>query len=285
MGAIRGVLLVMVSVLLFLALLIGNTFLTLTLSLDYDHVKTELNSTIGSVSMDGTNLEQVMKKKYPAMESYCKDNSEYVFKDDNSGYTFSTPCHIVAQGSEAVINYGANSFVEKIYYEDYDCEFWDCFKKTGSPLFLISEKARNYWNSKFYFALIASAVLITLVFFLVEKKSNLFIVAGGLLIISALPFMKLDWALSFISDKSFLELLTVFFSKAYTVFLIALISGIIILSTGILLKLFGIGFNISNLLSRFQKKDVKKEKKFSKNEAQQIMKKEIPKKIKDKKSK
>jgi len=285
MGAIRGVLLVIVSVLLFLAFLIGNTFLTLTLSLDYDNIQTELVSSVRNAAENEINLNEVMTKNYPAMESYCKNNSEYVFKDDNSGYTFSTPCDIIAQGSEAVINYGANSFVEKIYYEDYDCEFWDCFKKTGSPLFLISEKARNYWNSKFYLALIASVVLIILVFFLVEKKSNLFIVTGGLLIISALPFMKLDWALSFISEKSFLELLTVFFNKAYTVFLITLISGIVILSIGILLKLFGVGFKISNLLSRFQKKDIKKDKKFSKNEIQQVVKKEIPKKIKDKKSK
>ncbi len=285
MGAIRGVLLVIVSVLLFILLLVGNVLLTLSLSLDYGNVQTELASSVGDAIVGEINLEEMMEESYPSMKSYCQNNSEFVFRDDNSDYTFVIPCDIVAQGSEAIIDYNVNNFVEKVYYEDYDCEFWDCIERTGSPLFLVSEKAKNYWNSKFYLALIASFVLIILTFLLVEKKSNLFVITGSLLIISSLPFMKLDWALSIIPDKSFLELLAIFFTKAYTVFLIGLISGSVILGVGILLKLFGVGFTISNIFSRFQKKGAKKDKKFSKDEVKQIVRKEVSKKIKDKKSK
>lgn len=285
MGAIRGVLLVIVSVLFFILLLVGNILLILSLSLQYDNVQAELASSIKDVVAKGINVEEVMEKSYPLMKLYCQNNSEFVFRDDGSGYTFTIPCDVIAQGFEAIVDYGINSLVENFYYEDYDCEFWDCIEKTGSPLFLVSEKAKNYWNSKFYLALMASIVLIVLIFFLVEKKSNLFVIVGSLLIISALPFMKLDWVLSFISDKPFLELLTIFFTKVHTVFLISIISGIVVLSIGILLKLFGVGFTISNIFSRFQKKDVKKDKRISKDEVERIVGKEVSKKIKDKKSK
>ena len=46
MGVIRGGLLVIVSVLLFVSLLAGNLFLTMSWSLDYDNVKTELVSVV-----------------------------------------------------------------------------------------------------------------------------------------------------------------------------------------------------------------------------------------------
>lgn len=285
MGAIRGVSLVIISVLFFILLLVGNVLLILSLSLQYDNVQAELASSIKDVVAKGINVEEVMEKSYPLMKLYCQNNSEFVFRDDGSGYTFTIPCDVIAQGFEAIVDYGINSLVENFYYEDYDCEFWDCIEKTASPLFLVSEKAKNYWNSKFYLALMASIVLIVLIFFLVEKKSNLFVIVGSLLIISALPFMKLDWVLSFISDKPFLELLTIFFTKVHTVFLISIISGIVVLSIGILLKLFGVGFTISNIFSRFQKKDVKKDKRISKDEVERIVGKEVSKKIKDKKSK
>lgn len=285
MGAIRGVLLVIVGVLLFISVLVGNVLLTLTLSIDPSSIQKELDSDIlGSLAGD-INVKGVIEENIPSMQEHCESKTEFSFEDPNTGQSFTIPCDIVAQGSDAIVDYSIDTFVEELYYEDYDCGFWDCFERTGSPLFLISEKAKNYWNSKFYLALMVSVILVALMFLLVEKKSNLFVIAGSLLIISALPFMKLDWALSFISDKPFLELLTIFFTKAHTVFLIALISGIVVLSVGILLKLFGVGFTISNIFSRFQKKGAKKDKKFSKDEVKQLVKKEVSKKVKDKKSK
>jgi len=274
MGAIKGVLLVVVIVLLFISLLAGNIFLTLTLSIDPSSIQKELGSDILDSIVGDINVKGVIEENIPAMQEYCEDKTEFSFEDPNTGKSFTISCDVIAQGSDAIVDYGVDTFIEEIYYEDYDCGFWDCFEKTGSPLFLISEKAQNYWNNKFYFSLIASIVLIALMFFLVEKKSNMFIISGSLLILSALPFMKLDSILSFFSDKPFLGLLTIFFTKAYIVFLIMFISGIVILGVGILLKFFGIGFKISNMFS-------KKDKKVSKDEVKQIVKKEI---FKDNKS-
>ena len=134
-----------------------------------------------------------MEENYPAMELYCQNNSEFVFREDTSGYTFSIPCDIVAQGSEAIVDYGVNSLIEQVYYEDYDCEFWDCIGKTSSPLFLISEKAKNYWNSKFYLALMASVVLaaLTTVLGMIPLLFDAFFISMAVTIMFGLTFATL----------------------------------------------------------------------------------------------
>lgn len=267
MGAIRGIILVLVITLLSISLLAGNIFLTLSLSLNYDNLKTEFSSDILDSIEGEINIKEIIEENIPEMQEHCKNKTEFSFEDFNTGQGFTIPCDVVVQGSDAIIDYSFNNFIEEIYYEDYDCGFLDCFEETGSPLFLISEKSQNYWNNKFYWALLISVVLVGLMFFLVEKKSNTFIVAGALLIVSALPFMKLDSVLSLFSDNFILEFLSVFFSQSYNVFLIMLITGIIVLVAGIVIKLFGIGFKISNVFS-------KKDKKISKDSVKQIVKKE-----------
>ncbi len=253
MGIVRGGLFVIASVLLFLLFLVGNVFLTLSLSLDYASVQPELVSVVESIAGDEINLEQEVEGRLGSMELYCQNNSEYVFNDE-SGQVFVIPCEVVSQGPDAVVDYSVNNFVEEIYYKDYDCDFLDCFAETEQPFFLISQKAKDYWNNKFYLSLFISLFLIALMFFLIEDKKNLPIVAGVLLLISALPFMKLNWVLSFFSDKSFLQFFTIFFAKAYTVFLISFSLGIILLGIGGVLKLFGIGFKISDFLDKLRKK-------------------------------
>ncbi len=259
MGFIRGGLFVIASVLLALFFLFGNAFLTLGLSLDYDNVQPELVSVVKDLTEDNLNLEQEIEEKFESMELHCENNSEFVFSYE-SGQTFVIPCDIISEGLDAVVEYGINSFVEEIYYKDYDCDFWDCLGKEEVPFFLVSEKARDYWNNKFCFLLIVSVILIALMFFLVEQKSHLFFVVGSLLAISALPFMKINWALSFL-DTSFLQFFTIFFVKAYVVFLISFSLGIILLMIGFVLKLLEVGFKISRFFERFKKKT--DEKKFS----------------------
>lgn len=263
MGFIRKGLIVILSILLFLSLLVGNIFLTLNLSLEYNNIKPELVSVIKGVLETQMESLEELGEGFEFMQLYCQNNSEFVVKYDEIGNTLVIPCNVISQGSEAVVNYGINKFVEDVYYKNYDCEFLDCFKRTGTPFFLISEQARDYWNSKFYFFICISLILTALIFFLVEHKTNLLIITGSLLAISALPFIKFNSLLSFISDNSFLQFFTVFFTKAYTVFLISFISGLVILGVGVGLKLWRIGTG--------------KDKKVSNNKAKEIVKKEISK--------
>ena len=275
MGLFRSGLFVIASVLLFVAFLTANVFLTLNKSLEYEIVKPELVSVIKDIFEDKINLSGVIDENFEYMQLYCKNNSEFVFNEQ--GHTFAIPCSVISHGSDAVIEYGASSLVDEFYYKDYNCNFWDCFGKTEIPFFLVSKKAKDYWENKFYFLMLVSFILIILMFFLVERKANLFVVTGSLLAVSALLFIKLDWILFFISDKPLLQFFTIFFTKAYNVFLISFITGLIILALGILLKFFGIGFKISEFFSRFQKKDIKEKigERISKKEIKEIVKKEV----------
>jgi len=272
MGVIKGGLLVIASVLLFLSFLVGNFLLTLNLSLDYENVKPEIVSIINEMAQEEFDLNQKINEIYPDMELYCMNNSEFVFNEQ--GYTFVTPCSIVAEGTESIIEYGTNFLIEDIYYDEYDCDFWNCFEETEQPLFLVSKKAQDYFLGKFYLVLFASIVLVALMFFLVEKKTNLPIIVGVLLGVSALLFVKFDWLFSFSSDNSFLQFFTIFFSKSSTVFLISFILGLLILLAGIILKLFVVGFKISNIFSKFSSK---RDKGVSKKEIKGIVKEEISK--------
>jgi len=270
MGFIRGGLFVIASVLLFVLFLAGNTFLTLNLSLTYDNVQQELVSVIKDIVGDEMNLSEKIENDFEVMKLYCENNSEYVFSQEE--HTFVIPCEIISEGSDAVIDYGINNLVNEVYYEEYDCNFWDCIKDTEAPFFLVSEKAKNYWGEKFYFSLLICLILIILMFFLIENKTNLLIVVGSLLIVSSLPFMRLNWVLSFINESLF-GFFTIFFSKAHYVFLIVFILGLFVIGFGIILKFFKIGFKISEIANKFSKG----KKNSSVNKSKEFVKKQIPK--------
>ncbi|MFH1607879.1 MAG: hypothetical protein ABIA78_01985 [archaeon] len=250
MGMIRGGLFVIVSVILFVLFLVGNVLFTLNLSLDYETIKPELVSVVEDMTEEGFDISGAMDENYEIMEAYCEENSEYVFS--KQGYTFVISCESVVQGSEAVAEEVVESIVEQTYYKDYDCDFWDCFGEEEIPLFLVSEKAKDYWESKFYLLMGICAIFVLLMFFLVETKTNLPIVVGALLILSSLPFAKVEWFVSLFSFSSFLDLFSVFFTKAYSVFLISFIVGILILCTGIIMKFFVVGFKINGFFNRFK---------------------------------
>lgn len=146
-----------------------------------------------------------------------------------------------------------DNFAEEIYYAEYNCDFWDCFGD-GQPLFLVSEKARNYWNSKFYIVIGISFVLLVLMFFLVESKINFPFVVGILLVVASLPFVKLESFLLYFSENSVFQYLAIFFSKSFYVFFRMIVFGIVIFAIGILFKFFDFGFKIHGFFQRFRQK-------------------------------
>ena len=273
MGFIRGSLLVFVSILLFIILLLGNTFFVLSSSLKYENVQEELGPILEDFTEDQLNiieedfnLTEEMEEAREFMEEHCQNESSYVFSE--GGYTFVIPCDIldeVGDSLSAIVDQGIENIIEQIYYDDYDCKFWDCFKGTELPLFLVSEKAKNYWQEKFYLTLIAFFVLVVLIFFLTENKQNTPIIVGSLLVLSSLPLLKLEKIVGSITGDSYLAFVGIFFSKIGSVFWIVFIAGLIILGAGIALR-FLPGIFIK--------------KKFSKRDVQKLVKKEIDKKKK-----
>lgn len=235
MGFIRGGLLIIVSILLFFSLLIGNASLTLTSSLEYENVKSELSSS----------LEELTGREY------CQGNQTYTVT--YKGYEIEVPCEILLQMPEPILEEVFNDSIEKIYYSEYDCNFWDCFEKTNNPLFLISQKAKDYWKRTFFISLLASLILIILTILLIEKKINLPILTGILIIMSSLPLLIFRGVFS--SSKSLVfQIISLFFSQSYNVFIVMLIIGIAILTLGIAAKLFGFGFKLFHFVKKIKEK-------------------------------
>lgn len=264
MGFIKGGLFVIVAVLLFAAFIAGSLFLTFGLSLNYDAVSPKLTEVAGGLAGQ-IGLQEIVEEMLPAMQIYCgQGNAEYVFSEQ--GYTFSVPCESVPLGADAVIGELISSFVDDTYYREYDCDFFECLSN-GSFSFLISEDAHDYWFSKFYLMIGVVLLLGALMFLLAEKKSNMFVVAGALLIVASIVAVKMDYVVGLIvktilnnssvaglvDTSSVTELMSLFFAKSYTVFLIFFIIGIVTLLFGIVLKFFQIGFWISEFVSKFRK--------------------------------
>ncbi|VVB82284.1 Uncharacterised protein [uncultured archaeon] len=272
MGVIRGIFLVLVSVTLFLSLFSMALFWTLSDSLAYNNVENQSVVLVKGLLNQNTNITNQIHTLYPVILNYCsKNNSNYVFNLD--GTTYNLACETVLKGESAIVDESVRTQIHTIYYTDYNCNFVDCFKQYQIPLFLISETAERFWQSNFNLLLIVSILLSAGVFFLVEKKSNMPLVIGSLLVISSLPFLKLEVLFGlFSSDKTIFQLLWLFFSQSYAVSIKILIAGIIILLAGIVLKIFKIGFSIEEFFEKFKKTETK-------TNSKQIPQKQVVKKI------
>lgn len=225
MGIIRGGFIFFAGILLLISLILGNLFLTMNLSLNYENVKSgfvdavkkEIGSNLGS-------SDSIMKQ-------HCKNNLEYSL---NLGVydlgSVSVPCEIISQGQDAVLNYVIEKYAEKKYYQEYDCNLFDCPMKTLSPMVYVSQHAKNYYVKIFYYSIIMSLILIALMSLLIEDKKRILFDVGTLMIISSLPLLILGW---FVSRFKFADIL---FSEASFVFWIIFIPGIILATFGVGLK-------------------------------------------------
>lgn len=252
MGFVRGAIVFVLGFLLLISFLAMNLFLTLTLSLSYENVQPQLGSVVRN-SLDKLNISDRIDKSYPEMVTYCKNNSDYIFNDQQTDLTFIIPCSAVTEGKDKVIDEAINSILEEAYYKDYECSFFQCFNQKD-PSFLVSKFAQDYWRSKFYSVLFISLILIGLLFFFISKKLSTFTTTGVLLIISALPFAKSNIISSFlnsffsafigtISDQPMINSLikvifSIFLSQSYRIFIIIFSLGVVITGIGYGLKLW-----------------------------------------------
>ena len=275
MGFFRGSFLFTFSVLLLASFVVLGLSLTLSTSLKYENVKKSASPLVSQLFDENTgmlqeltlgeaNLDQVATEAERVMKQYCLDHSEYIFTFEI--YTITVPCSTVSEGKEAILNASINSIIEQTYYRDYDCGFWKCFLNEQVPLFLISEDAMQYWKQKFYLALLTSAVLLLITFLLVENKLNWPILAGGILIVSAIPLLKIqDLIASFIpGGLGILSIfLGIFFSKAHMVFWIFFIIGLVLIGLGLGLKFSNLEF-VNKMADKAEKKKSEKNTKAQK---------------------
>jgi hypothetical protein len=72
MGLIRSGIVVLFSALLFLSLFLGNTFLTLSWSLEYETVQPHLTNLTENTIKD-LGIEKTITDNYEIMELYCEN--------------------------------------------------------------------------------------------------------------------------------------------------------------------------------------------------------------------
>lgn len=257
MGVIRGAALSVIGGLLLITFVISMLLLTMSWSLNYSNVKTELGNTIKENLRDKFDLESFISERYPQMQTYCQNYDNYVL--EFQGRTINIPCSVITANQSSVLDSGIDSYVERVYFQQYDCEFWDCFTKEPIPFFLVSAKAQKYWYSLFNYSLLVIAILSVFGFLLAQKKSNFFILVSILLIFASIPFAKLEWLIG-LTGKIAEGLLSVFFSKGYDVFIRGIIIGAILLAIGLILKLFRVGFKISTIFVKSEEEKPKEEK-------------------------
>ena len=265
MGIIRGALVTIFTVLLFVSLFSTASFLTISMSLNYDIIKPEVKNIVNSLVLNQTDLPEQIDDSLEIMQVYCQNNTvfsqEIEETDFLNNYTFEIPCEVINQGSEAVINYTIDDLVEKNYYKEYDCEFRDCFAQAeGLPFFLFSKHSKNYWNGWFYTAFFISLGLAALLFFFMANKTNFPFLLGIVLMVVSLPFLGVGKLIGLIVGWEYAQIFSAFFTQSYTTFLIFIILGIISIGVGITLKFLSVGRFFAKLFKKndkVTKKDLK----------------------------
>lgn len=269
MGLIRNFLTVIVGVLLFFSVFSINLFGILSSSLTYENVYRE-SSVVFEDILSEVDVNSVIEERYPEIVLFCQNNSEFVFMEGN--YVFEIPCEAALEGTEAIIEEGIKSVVREIYYENYSLspdESIDELK--DSPFFLISEKMHNSTKKIFSFSIFLSVILLIALFFLVDNKSNAFLIPGIYLALTSLLFFKIDSLFSIFSEGIILKILGIFFSTSFSVSIRLLILGILLIIIAVVFKVFKLGFWISNITEKLSEKFPKKSE--TKTEVKQLTKK------------
>lgn len=278
MGLIRSGLVVTVSSILFLSLFLGNTFLTLSWSLEYDNVEPQITAFATNMIID-QGFKESIEENRAYMKTYCIEYDSFIYSQD--GITLEIPCEIIAQGTNSIIDYGVSTMIEDLYYKTYDCSFWECLKQDSTSFVLVSEKSKEYWSDMYSYSLFATIAIFLLLLLVIEAKHSTLTITGVLMIVASYPFRKLNWVLGFLPDGNLTDLFLALFAKSYNVFLITMIIGFALFAVGIGFEFLGFGLWFSKLIGAFKKDKKKKgkvklssddEKKFSKEEVKEIVK-------------
>lgn len=288
MGFIRGAGIVILSVLLFVSLLVAGFFAVLTSSLAYGNVEPQIHSVATEIIKEQIGEATIIDTLTPYLSEYCKNNSEITYKFQE--YTFVFPCMVVANGTNATIDYAVSYLIGDFYYKDYSCEFWKCFEESDIPLFLVSEYAQDYWRIKLYTSILVSVVLAGGIILLFRRKANGLVMTGILLVVSSLIILQLEKIGAFVaklilspvstaisegvSQEVLSQVISIFFSTTGSIFLWMFVIALILIGAGIILRLFGVGFKISKTIEKVkQNKEIKETKQIKKTKKAQIPKK------------
>ena len=251
MGFFRGVGVFFISILLLLSLIVTNVLITASLSMKYDTLKSQISPVLSNITSGNTegilpsqlsdintssvNITQGIQEGLDVLKKNCQPGqASYAF--DFNGQSYSVSCDLANETPETAVGKAGEQVFDQIYYKKYDCSFIQCIKT--DPQSIVSEQTYNYLKTRLYYAIFISLVLAMILFLLFGRNSNFTITFGALLILSALPMLRVE---SFFVSKfgnlvSFL--FKIFLSQSRKVFWGFVISGLVILCGGIGLRLW-----------------------------------------------
>lgn len=267
MGIIRGGLFVIISVLLFTFMIISSLFLNFSLSLEYENLQEGITNIVYNLTQEGTLADQLNQQVINAAKVYCEvtQNSDLVI--EQWGQEISVSCESINLGLEEIVAEFTSNLLEEVYYKEYDCDFIDCFEELGNPLFLVSEKTKDFLHEKYQQTLIISLILLIPSFLLIQKKRDFPIVLGILIILASMPLIGLKKLLSLLPENVVTEVSSIFFIQTNSIVIRMVIIGVVLILFGIVFKMFGLGFKIRNLIEKIRNSKKDHREKEGKSEA------------------
>jgi len=236
MGFIRGSGLFFVGVLLLISFLIGNVLLVLSSSLEYNNVQEKITPVISTIIYKQINSSEI-ENSLNLMRTGCQQGKSQLTLGED--YQFVILCEdINTLSAQEVLDKQIEKFMNETYYKKYDCNFIKCFGENKMPFFLVSKMSHDYIKSKYYYVLAFSVLFAALVFLFTENKKNFPITVGILLVLSSLPFMKLNVFSSAVSGNYSSQIFSLFFEQARVIFWWMLVIGIILIGVGIFLRVW-----------------------------------------------
>jgi hypothetical protein len=232
-----------------------------------------MSNTLNFAQANFTNANIIMLSNsidsdYSLMLDYCSAHDSIEGLNISLLSDINLSCEKVILGQEQFKELLTESVIENVYYHDYDCDFWKCLSKTGSPFFFISNQAREYWHSKFYLFLMISLILAGLLFFITDHKTSFPIVLGTIIVLSSLPLIKLADILllifspflkgldffNLVDANTILSIIKIFFTQSFFIFWFMISLGIILILFGFVWKFWN--FFTGNTKKMFSKKEV-----------------------------
>ncbi|PIN71345.1 hypothetical protein CO153_02430 [Candidatus Pacearchaeota archaeon CG_4_9_14_3_um_filter_30_11] len=282
MGFIRSGVVFILAIALFLDLFVGNLFLTLNLSLEYDQVSPYIQNLSEDFAMSSGSKALILQN-YETKKILCQKGDQVSLDFTFDTEKIAVPCEVINKDGKSVIEFVINESIPIYYYKDYNCTFIECIQTKGESLALISEKAKTYWEKKFYSVALISLIIFVLLFIFVKEKHSAFILSGIIVIFSAIPFRQITWLLSLLPEFLPFKITPIFFTKAADVFMIMIILGIILISLGIGIKFFDLGIKLNELIKSIFKKDLTQE--LTKEEVKEIAGEKVKEELKKEKKK
>jgi hypothetical protein len=256
MGFIKGTLLLILTFIIFIILIITFSLASLSFSLSYENVQKnskELTKNITDKSVLGYNVSSEIDNYINQLKIYCQQNpniQEYTVSFENN--TIKIPCSYASGTKEEIVGKVVENFVSDFYFRNYQCNFFDCFGKEKIPLFLISKKAKDYFQDKFYLTLGIALILAAISYIFLENKINWPIFAGLLIIVSAIAFKVILSVIFSIIKEPYSLFLGILFSKAGNVFWLFFIIGFLFLAAGFFVKIIIFKHSLKDFFARFK---------------------------------